>query len=106
MATKTISLKVQAWNRLRAARRRPDESFSEVVLRAEWPPSGGEIREPGAPYGEPLAGTGRRAFETPSARLADAPPVDLAGVVGTWVEDDEQEAILASFREVDAEAWR
>jgi len=37
MASKTISLKVEAYERLRAARRYPSESFSEVVLRATWP---------------------------------------------------------------------
>jgi len=37
MATKTISLKEEAYNRLREARRYPTESFSEVVLRATWP---------------------------------------------------------------------
>lgn len=37
MATKTISLKVEAYNRLCAARRYRDESFSEVVMRATWP---------------------------------------------------------------------
>jgi len=37
MATKTISLKEEAYERLRAARRYPGESFSEVVLRATWP---------------------------------------------------------------------
>jgi hypothetical protein len=37
MGTKTISLKDEAYNRLKAARRYPDESFSEVVLRATWP---------------------------------------------------------------------
>ena len=37
MSTKTISLKKQAYERLRAARRYPTESFSEVVLRAAWP---------------------------------------------------------------------
>ena len=37
MGTKTISLKDEAYRRLRAARRYPDESFSEVVLRATWP---------------------------------------------------------------------
>ncbi len=37
MATKTISLKVEAYNRLAAARRYRDESFSEVVMRATWP---------------------------------------------------------------------
>jgi hypothetical protein len=37
MGTKTISLKDEAYRRLKAARRYPDESFSEVVLRASWP---------------------------------------------------------------------
>ena len=37
MSVKTISLKIEAYNRLRAARRYPEESFSEVVLRATWP---------------------------------------------------------------------
>ena len=37
MATKTISLKREAYDRLKAARRYPTESFSEVVLRATWP---------------------------------------------------------------------
>lgn len=37
MPTRTISLKDEAYNRLRAARRYPAESFSEVVLRATWP---------------------------------------------------------------------
>lgn len=37
MGTKTISLKDEAYKRLKAARRYPDESFSEVVLRATWP---------------------------------------------------------------------
>jgi predicted CopG family antitoxin len=37
MATRTISLKEEAYNRLRGARRYAGESFSEVVLRATWP---------------------------------------------------------------------
>jgi hypothetical protein len=37
MATKTISLKDEAYARLRSARRYATESFSEVVLRASWP---------------------------------------------------------------------
>jgi len=37
MGVKTISLKDEAYDRLRAARRYPAESFSEVVLRASWP---------------------------------------------------------------------
>ena len=39
MATKTISLKLEAYERLRSARVTPDESFSRVILRAEWPNS-------------------------------------------------------------------
>jgi len=37
MATKTTSLKLEAYEKLRAARRYPDESFSQVVLPARWP---------------------------------------------------------------------
>ena len=36
MATKTISLRVEAYERLRRARLHPNESFSEVVMRAVW----------------------------------------------------------------------
>ena len=39
MSSKTISLKEEAYERLRAARRYPNESFSAVVLRATWPES-------------------------------------------------------------------
>jgi predicted CopG family antitoxin len=37
MATKTISLHLDAYERLRAARRSPGESFTQVILRARWP---------------------------------------------------------------------
>ena len=37
MATKTISLTVEAYDKLRNARRHAHESFSQVVLRASWP---------------------------------------------------------------------
>jgi hypothetical protein len=40
MSTKTISLRIEAYERLRQARRRPGESFSEVVMRAQWPDVG------------------------------------------------------------------
>ena len=36
MATKTISLRLEAYEKLRAARQDPRESFSDVVLRARW----------------------------------------------------------------------
>jgi hypothetical protein len=37
MGTKTISLRDEAYERLRRARRKPGESFSDVVMRAVWP---------------------------------------------------------------------
>jgi predicted CopG family antitoxin len=40
MGTRTISLRDEAYERLRRARRRPGESFSDVVLRAQWPDVG------------------------------------------------------------------
>lgn len=46
MATKTISVHVEAYERLRTARRHPGESFSQVILRARWPEqtvTGGEL---------------------------------------------------------------
>ncbi len=46
MSTKTISLRVEAYEKLRLARTRPNESFSDVVMRARWEEqtvSGGEL---------------------------------------------------------------
>ena len=36
VATKTISIDLEAYERLRAARRSPNESFSHVIKRAHW----------------------------------------------------------------------
>lgn len=36
MATKTISIDLEAYERLRRARRSPNESFSRVIRRAVW----------------------------------------------------------------------
>ena len=37
MATKTISIDIEAYEKLRRARRVPTESFSKVIKRAAWP---------------------------------------------------------------------
>ena len=57
MATKTISLRVEAYERLRRARTHTSESFSDVVMRARWDQqtvTGGEllalVRERGTLY--------------------------------------------------------
>ena len=39
MATKTISLEIDAYDRLKRFKRTPRESFSQVVRRAVWPDS-------------------------------------------------------------------
>ena len=58
MSTKTISLRLEAYERLRNARRHPVESFSDVVMRATWadePVTAGaflhRVRERGPAYG-------------------------------------------------------
>jgi hypothetical protein len=40
MATKTITLELEAYEKLRRARRTPRESFSSVVRRARWDDAG------------------------------------------------------------------
>jgi predicted CopG family antitoxin len=40
VATKTISVDLDAYERLRRARRGPTESFSNVIKRATWPAAG------------------------------------------------------------------
>ena len=76
MATKTISVDLEAYERLRRARIRPDESFSRVIKRAHWesPPSTGgallEILE----KTEPLPNEVLERLE--QAQLEDRPPTD------------------------------
>ena len=45
MATKTISLDLEAYERLRSARNDERESFSKVVKRAVWPAKSGSAAD-------------------------------------------------------------
>ena len=77
MATKTISLQIDAYERLRRARRSPSESFSQVVLRAEWPTQGitaGELLRRGRAGLFRLPEAAAEAIEALKAQ--DMPPED------------------------------
>jgi len=76
MATKTISIDIEAYERLRRARRSPKESFSMVSKPAEWPTpprtAGAVLRALGeVPTLGPEVLDGLEA-----AQAADAPPED------------------------------
>jgi predicted CopG family antitoxin len=77
MSTKTISLKLEAYERLRRARRYPEESFSAVILRAVWPGqtlTGAEllklVRDRGPSFSE------RGLDKMEAAKRSDRPPED------------------------------
>jgi hypothetical protein len=77
MGTKTISLRDEAYERLRAAKRSASESFSDVVMRAVWPDqplSAGDylrlVRDRGAVY------TPSQLDRIDEATAADQPPED------------------------------
>lgn len=77
MAVKTVSLKVEAYERLRSARRYPGESFSEVILRARWPEdtvTGAELLRRYEKHGASLTDRQLEAIE--AAVAADRPPED------------------------------
>ena len=77
MATKTISLTLDAYERLRRAKEHSGESFSEVVMRATWdnlPVTAGEflrrVRERGPTYGP------EQLDYLDELKASDAPPED------------------------------
>ena len=77
MATKTISLKLEAYERLRRARRSPDESFSEVVMRAQWAELGITARELREVYRAEGPALSADAVDRVGTALgADRPPED------------------------------
>ena len=71
MATESISIDLEAWERLRRARRWPGESFSKVIKRARW-------SEPRHTAAELLARSRKAplATEEEIARLDDAQCMD------------------------------
>jgi hypothetical protein len=93
-----VSLKTEAYERLKTARRYPGESFSEVILRASWPEdtiTGEELlrrcRDRGAWFTEAELS----AIE--ASKAADRPAEDKAA--GSSMADRERwEGFLASFR--------
>lgn len=77
MSTKTISLRIEAYERLRRARRSPGESFSDVVMRAEWPDHGITARELRAVYDAHGPHLSPDAVErVDAASRSDRPPED------------------------------
>lgn len=75
--TKTISLRDEAYERLKRARLNPSESFSDVVMRAKWegrPLTAGEylrfVRERGPLY------TMDELSAIEEAKSLDQPPTD------------------------------
>jgi predicted CopG family antitoxin len=77
MAVKTVSLKTEAYERLKAARRYPGESFSEVVLRARWPEetiTGEDLLRRYRTRGPHFTEAELSSIE--AAKVADRPPED------------------------------
>jgi predicted CopG family antitoxin len=77
MATKTISLREEAYERLRRAKRGPAESFSDVVMRAVWldqPTTAGEFLRAARERGPMYSAEELDRIEVASGD--DAPPAD------------------------------
>ena len=77
MSVKTVTLKLEAYERLRAARSYPGESFSEVILRASWPErsiTGAELLARYRDVGPFFSESELDAIE--EVLRLDAPPVD------------------------------
>jgi hypothetical protein len=76
MATKTISLEIDAYEKLRRAKRSGRESFSSVVRRARWD-------DPPATAGEVLETLRRLSRAHPESVLSEEALEDLDRRAGT-----------------------
>jgi hypothetical protein len=77
MATKTISVDLEAYERLRGARQRPDESFSQVIKRARWDEATSTARALLAAAEGAAPILSKRAIDRlERSQAADAPPDD------------------------------
>lgn len=77
MASKTISVSTQAYDRLRAHRHDRGDSFSRVIMRARWDDTtvtGAELLE--RITGTPPCFSDLELDRIEAAKCADVPPVD------------------------------
>ena len=75
MPTKTISLEIEAYEKLRRAKRFPRESFTEVVLRASIPGSGATGRALLADFEKGVSAFSDEALDVIDAlNKSDRPP--------------------------------
>lgn len=76
MATKTISIDIEAYEKLRRARKTPDESFSKVIKRAEWPTPARTTGALLAAFGTTPPLDADTLERLDAAQAADRPPED------------------------------